>query len=406
MREAATVKDSWQRIDAWLSQNAPDVFESLQPGCSEEEIVAVEERLGFDLPIEVRESFKIHNGQEMYKTAGPLVGEPLDPLEYAEASCLSWRGLYDDQRKSDVDSGLSDYATSTPPDMVLCQYATPNWFPMGDWDGNCYGIDMNPGPNGIEGQVINFGRDEDNKFVLATSWAHFLEDIADEMEAGSFEIKRDDEGHIECFGRVGHDDQAMFNFWELWHQAKLPKELQELTPVDHEVELVGDVIDGELADQAIGIVASFIAEMHDYEMHWLAIRPIHELGYRRITESDSGYSAYPISGCSKVVRVEEMDLHKHNKKAARQKRLIWKKFATPRKRAMADAFVQRYPLDYDPQRDQVAEVRQVQGDYLIVIMKPVDESVARYHLLYIDGQWRIDLRDRSNEGGAFERISL
>jgi hypothetical protein len=36
--------------------------------------------------------------------------------------------------------------------------------------------------------VINFGGDEHNKYVLATSWGRFLEDFADELEAGNFAI--------------------------------------------------------------------------------------------------------------------------------------------------------------------------------------------------------------------------
>jgi hypothetical protein len=53
-------------------------------------------------------------------------------------------------------------------------------------DTDFLGIDLDPGPSGIVGQVINFGRNEEDKYVLATSWAQFLEDFADELEAGNF----------------------------------------------------------------------------------------------------------------------------------------------------------------------------------------------------------------------------
>ena len=79
-------------------------------------------------------------------------------------------------------------APSSSPSMPSA-FASPAGagFPL-HWDGNrnYLGIDLDPGPNGVVGQVINFGGDERRKYVLATSWGRFLEDFADELEAGNF----------------------------------------------------------------------------------------------------------------------------------------------------------------------------------------------------------------------------
>nr|WP_305955588.1 SMI1/KNR4 family protein [Pseudomonas sp. R2-60-08W] len=44
-----------------------------------------------------------------------------------------------------------------------------------DYGGNHLGVDLDPGEYGVSGQVINFGSDEEEKFVLASSVGTFME---------------------------------------------------------------------------------------------------------------------------------------------------------------------------------------------------------------------------------------
>jgi cell wall assembly regulator SMI1 len=44
------------------------------------------------------------------------------------------------------------------------------------------------------GQVINFGRDEEAKFVLGQTVDDFIDRIATELEAGNFVIDEEDDG--------------------------------------------------------------------------------------------------------------------------------------------------------------------------------------------------------------------
>ncbi|MFZ6645044.1 SMI1/KNR4 family protein [Undibacterium sp. TJN25] len=49
------------------------------------------------------------------------------------------------------------------------------WIPFSDdYGGNHLGIDFDPDENGTIGLVIIFGRDEDEKFLVASSFAEFL----------------------------------------------------------------------------------------------------------------------------------------------------------------------------------------------------------------------------------------
>src|SRR5262245_33564067 len=53
----------WERIEAWLSHNAPLVFQSLRGGATEHDIISAEVVLGNPLPSDYRESLKRHDGQ-------------------------------------------------------------------------------------------------------------------------------------------------------------------------------------------------------------------------------------------------------------------------------------------------------------------------------------------------------
>ena len=200
-RKPASVAKSWQRLETWLAANLPDVLETLNPGCTKAELNAFENEMKVKLPPDVRESFLIHNGQKPYADPGAIIGQPLESIQRVQSSLAHWRWRYEEEQTSDHDPGFREENTSIPIDAIQCEYATPGWIPLGDRDGNCYGVDLNPGPNGVMGQVINFGRDEAEKSVLALSWAHFLQDVADELEAGYLEMTFDDEGILEFFGR-------------------------------------------------------------------------------------------------------------------------------------------------------------------------------------------------------------
>ena len=261
-RTPANVEDSWQRLEHWLANAAPEILASLRPGCTDAQLGEFEEQVQLSLPEDVKNSFRIHDGQEEYTAAGAIVGEPLDSLANVCSGLAAYRQLYEDEQQSDHDSGLADRATSFPPGAIQCEYVTPNWIPLGDWDGNCYGIDLNPGPNGVMGQVINFGRDEDDKYVLALSWAHFLEDVVEELEAGNLSIKRTAEGEVEHFGRAGRFDQALFSLYKERSEAKLPASFKSAQPVTPEKIIPGEVAQGDIDAQVRTLGEQFVQAMH------------------------------------------------------------------------------------------------------------------------------------------------
>ncbi|WP_425616481.1 SMI1/KNR4 family protein [Anatilimnocola sp. NA78] len=410
-RRAAVVATSWERIERWLAINAPEAAASLLPGAVAEDIHRFERRMGVTLPTEVRESFQIHDGQQPY-VMGVLAGQPLATLEQMEDTLTFNRDQVQEYEQSDASCGFDAECTSFPANAIRCEHWNGRWLAMGDWDGNCYGIDLDPGPNGVVGQVINFGRNERAKYVLAFSWAHFLEDIADELEAGNLIIGRDKRGEVVSFGRPGHDDQALFRFYQEWSAAKLPVELQTIAPAIKTPVFPGAQVVGAIADEAWTCVQSFVRAMHAYEIGWLQVRPIHKLGYSLIVESEYGFRAHGLDMARRPVEWappaprEKMQLHAYNRQAVEEYRALLKAHCTERRRALDGSFVQIYPPHYDPAFDRIAQVRAIDEKRLLVYLQPVDGETTRYHLQKAAGRWLIDYKDVTTDHVTFVKQSL
>jgi hypothetical protein len=135
------------------------------------------------------------------RVLGVIFGGALLPLleertSLARQSSLrewrEWVEVVEDDPSLNAEIGES--CTSSPEAAIRHLYASRGWIPLIEVL-SCVGlgVDLAPGPDGAAGQVINIGRDARDKFVLAGSWAQFLEDVADELEADNFTLV-DDQG--------------------------------------------------------------------------------------------------------------------------------------------------------------------------------------------------------------------
>ena len=57
------MKAVWKRIHAWLDENAPAGYGNLRPGASADAIQVAEKAMALKLPVDVKESYCIHDGQ-------------------------------------------------------------------------------------------------------------------------------------------------------------------------------------------------------------------------------------------------------------------------------------------------------------------------------------------------------
>jgi len=210
---------SWKRIDRWAEENYAELFDQLCEGCTTNDLNELEHVLDCSLPMEVRESLQIHDGQERGGIpTGIIFGSMLLDCEEIVQEWDNWKkvnqeyltqpitfkpatplkalgGSSSSASKTPAQSGTNPFwreellarQDSQPPNAVQKVYAHPAWIPLArDWGGNNLAVDLAPGPAGKWGQVILFGRDYDCKYVVARSWSAFLATLADDLNSGKW----------------------------------------------------------------------------------------------------------------------------------------------------------------------------------------------------------------------------
>lgn len=179
-----TIEELWQRIEAWMYRQAPQLWQQLAPGASEEAIMHLEDVLGVTLPEEFRASYRRHNGG--YKMSLVTTMKIL-PIEGILENWQILRELLDDD----------DWA-STPPYYFTDQRALRSgwqpgpiqpvwwhqrWIPFGeDNAGNLTCLDLAPAPGGAIGQILDWDHECGPSRVLFSSFHQFLRAFADQLE--------------------------------------------------------------------------------------------------------------------------------------------------------------------------------------------------------------------------------
>lgn len=253
---------SWKRIDRWMDVNYPELLDQINDEATSLDLNEFESDIDCTLPLDVRDSFMIHDGQERgSRPCGVLFGITMLDLESVAEEWGHWKNTAiklanlskaananqraaagngegpssspNNPRKGKGASGLSknfswlNHQESVPDGAVQCVYAHPAWIPLAsDYLGNNIGIDLAPGPKGRWGQVILFGREYDRKYVVAPSWAAFLMIFADDLENGNHLINDEyEEGELSfraSNGRVVPYFDVLRSRTERLHQPRKP----------------------------------------------------------------------------------------------------------------------------------------------------------------------------------------
>ncbi|KAF2785514.1 cell wall assembly and cell proliferation coordinating protein [Melanomma pulvis-pyrius CBS 109.77] len=220
------VSHSWKRIDRWAEDHYEELFDNICEGCTSNDVNELEHELDATLPMDVRESLQIHDGQERGGLpTGIVFGCMLLDCEEIVMEWQNWRKVADEYLTTKPDystpqipvkafAGSSSSAppiatvqqpgnplwrqelkakqASQPPNAVQKAYAHPAWIPLArDWGGNYLAADLAPGPAGQWGQIIIFGRDYDCKYVVARSWAALLATVADDFASDKVHIEEE-----------------------------------------------------------------------------------------------------------------------------------------------------------------------------------------------------------------------
>ncbi len=222
------VKTAWKRLKRWSASNLPQTTGDDNPPAAEERLREFEGKIGVRLPKDVRDSYRIYNGQ----CAGPgiVYGLPIESLRNCLIHWRAWVKGSERNLKGGSNADLDSACSSFPAAFVRPVYFDPRWIPLTyDSGGNHIGVDLHPGPKGTHGQVIVFGRDDEFHTVLALSWGQFLTDLADELEAGNYRLDMTDPAYPE-FTPDSPRSQHFHSIGIYWSRGKLGR--RKLTGAD------------------------------------------------------------------------------------------------------------------------------------------------------------------------------
>jgi cell wall assembly regulator SMI1 len=194
-----SIAELWQRLEAHLGAHAPYALGSLNPAASEERLREAAKVLGGDLPPDLAESLRIHDGQP--GTTGrpphpiPLVPALFDPLrrnyiatwgelaplDLIIVSSRSRHGSGEVLPLESLGGGESDGHTLRDNRASWVVFVDPG-------SGDVLALDIAPPPGGRHGQVVAIDHDPARLVVLAPSYRAWFEELVTRYESGRYII--------------------------------------------------------------------------------------------------------------------------------------------------------------------------------------------------------------------------
>lgn len=259
------------RIERWLDRHAPQIRRSAKAGATDQEIAAIETKLGRAIPPSLASALRRWGADG---EGGRFYG-------------LRWIGAAEIARELDDWDEVpeDDPRMHAPPEITPGRYLRGRVPFAADGSGNFLVVDLSPGERGIEGQIINAGRDEDHLRVFAPSLESFFEWYAGELEAGrvrlgeSGELRHPELAHFLDIARPPAPDPSPDPDWDALPSHAMPGlDLARIAGAE-----------GTAARTWIGRFAA--------EIHLRAGVEIHALvAYRRIMELAPGDRAVVLRG--------------------------------------------------------------------------------------------------------------
>jgi cell wall assembly regulator SMI1 len=176
-----TAEQFWIILHAWFDNHCPSMLDCLNPPATETEIGQLQMAIGHEFPKEFWASYLIHDGSDA--NSGPIAGLPLMSLAEIRTTWESWVEIasYDDD-------DLDEPCQSEPANAIQLKYAHAGWLPFCGDSQNFVSIDFAPGKAGKFGQVINTGRDDEIRHVIADDIGGFFGFVARQFASGRISV--------------------------------------------------------------------------------------------------------------------------------------------------------------------------------------------------------------------------
>ena len=180
--------EMWARLETCLDV-IPKLRDDLRSGLAKEQWQVLEQKIGVTLPESFKDFYAVHNGQEGKKAGGLFFGIEFIPFAEVMVQWEGWHTIIGDNNSEKLREDYCYDCQSLTPDAINVTYANNLWIPFAhDWGGNHLGIDLDPDVKGTVGQVINFGRGEEHKVVVAKSFEAFIAWFVVELGAGNYVV--------------------------------------------------------------------------------------------------------------------------------------------------------------------------------------------------------------------------
>jgi cell wall assembly regulator SMI1 len=208
MKVQSSAADDWQRYFDWLAANVPAAAETLNPPADEAATLELEALVGKPLPESLKIGWRMHDGQnDDAWDRGVIFGYLWLPVRGVAAEWRKW----DELRKTSSEEqrrALDVSCRSHPPHAIKRRYSSSGFVPLFQrpMEGNYIGLDLEPDAAGTPGQVINFGRDEDDKFVAAPDFDSMVAWLADQALGGRASIAWSSNSKGRDILRFEHED--------------------------------------------------------------------------------------------------------------------------------------------------------------------------------------------------------
>jgi cell wall assembly regulator SMI1 len=177
----ANIRDLWKRIERVLEQHAPETAATLAPPATHQQIEALEAAIGQTLPIDLRASLKVHDGQRDTTRCHAFCGEGmlLSTAEIADR----WKMV------TEIDE---DNRFSAVPAQGL--WWKTSCIPFTDAESNMLCVLTDPSLGSRVGEVVCHVHDSEIELGLGASYEAWLSSLAARLDAGQFRI--DDYGYL------------------------------------------------------------------------------------------------------------------------------------------------------------------------------------------------------------------
>jgi len=166
--ETPKLEVEWKKFVNYIGEHYPHVMKRLNPPASIEEINELEELVELELPNDFKTLYQINNGEdESFIDGAFFIGYRMLTISQIKQKFLKNKEI-----------GTSEWTVTFgvyPKKAIRLNDYHINWIPfISDNTGNYLAMDLAPLEKGNYGQIINYGSDESNHFVMGNSLTAFL----------------------------------------------------------------------------------------------------------------------------------------------------------------------------------------------------------------------------------------